>query len=240
MEKGAEPLLAEPVDGLDYYLKPSWQTIDECSVYRLLPEELYLLETYCRDRGPILDIACGMGRTTLRMHEMGLPVVGMDFSANLIQAARQRFPYLDLRVGSLTETGEPDGAFSSVFMSSQAIDILDTVSRRLDALREAARVLEPGGFLIYSSYNAKCLHFFSPRYWRRPLWKLRHVHLGFRRFAALSDCGIQGLFAAPEAAIELTERAGFQFLEMRGSSMSSSATYNRYRSISIHYAFRKV
>jgi SAM-dependent methyltransferase len=239
-KSGAEELLPQSDDGLNFYLMPSGPAIDECSIYRLWPEERYLLETYCRNQGRILDIACGLGRTTLCMHEMGLHVLGMDFSESLIRVAQRRFPYLDLRVGSLTETNEPDASFQSCFISSQAIDLLHPEARRMDALRECARILEQGGTLICSSYNVKCLHLFSPHYWRRPLWKLRRAHLAFRRFAAISDGGIQGIFTAPEAVIAQAEDAGFHFVEMRGPSMSSSPIYNRYRSIYIYYVFRKL
>ena len=233
-------LLPEPANGLDYYLKPSYQTIDECSVYRLLPEERFLIEKYCRDKGTILDLACGLGRTTLCMHELGLPVIGVDFSKALIQLARQRFPYLDFRVGSLTETGEPDSFFNAVFVSLQAIDLLFPLNQRVIALREWARILRPGGVLIYSSNNVKCLHMFAPRYWRRHLWKLRRTLKAFSQFALISDDGIQGIFAAPEAVIAQTEEAGFRFLEMRGRNMSSNLRYNRYSSTSIYYAFCRI
>jgi len=222
---------------LRYY--SSRRAIDECSVYRLGPEEEYLISKYYHFGDRLLDLACGMGRTTLRLYEMGFSVVGIDLAEVLINAARKRFPYLDLRVGSFNCIEEPNAAFSHVLISSNAIDLAVPESNRTAVLRECARVLRPGGTLIYSCNNLKCLHLLSPRLWRRPFWKLRHTLKAFQSLAYVSSDGLQAIFAAPETAIRETEDAGFRFLEMRGRGMSAKPWFNRYFSHHIHYAFRK-
>ncbi len=227
----------EQADPLRYY--SSHSAIEECSVYRLWPEEENLINKYYHFGERILDLACGMGRTTLRLYEMGFSVVGIDLSEVLINAARKRFPYLDLRVGSFTCIEEPNTTFSHVLISANAIDLALPGSNRTAALRECARVLRPGGTLIYSCHNLKCLHLLSPRYWRRPLWKLRHTLKAFKSLAYVSEDGLQAIFAAPEMVIRQTEDAGFRFLEMRGRGMSAKPWFNRCFSHYIHYAFRK-
>ncbi len=204
-----------------------------------MPEEKYLSAKYYRAGDRVLDLACGMGRTTLRLHELGFSMVGIDLSDVLINGAKRRLPYLDLRVGSFTRIEEPDASFSHVLISSNAIDLALPESNRMLALRECARVLKPGGTLIYSCHNLKCLHLLSPRYWRRPLWKLRHTLKAFKPIARISEDGLYGLFAAPETVIGQTEDAGLRFLEMVGPTMSANPWLNRYISFSIHYAFRK-
>jgi ubiquinone/menaquinone biosynthesis C-methylase UbiE len=173
------------------------------------------------------------------LHEIGFSVVGIDLSEVLINAAKRRLPYLDLRVGSFICIAEPNAAFSHVLISSNAIDLALPESNRTVALRECARVLQHGGTLIYSCHNLKCLHLLSPRYWRRPFWKLRHTLKAFKSIAQVSEDGLHGLFVAPETAIRQTEGAGLRFLEMVGPTMSANPWFNRYFSFSIHYAFRK-
>lgn len=237
-------LVAQPsaasTEEQDFYLRPNAQTIRECSAYSLTAEERYLAGKYFASGGTILDLACGLGRTTLCLHELGLPVVGMDFSEALIQFAQRRLPCLDFRVGSMTETGEPDASYPFVFVSSQAVDLLNTLRLRVDALHECARILQRGGTLIYSSYNLKCLHLLSPRHWRRPFWKLGNTIKAFKSFARVQYGDFNGFFAAPEALIEQTKQAGFSFVEMRGPAMSASPLFNRYRSLYIYYVFRKI
>lgn len=249
MQSEIEPVtpsnpVGEGAEVLAYYLAPSQQTVDECSVYVFWPEERYLLGKYLRPGDRVADLACGMGRTTLRLHEMGHPVVGSDLSKALIQAALRRFPYLDMRAGSYTQVDLPHSSVDLVLISANAIDFAYPLSERFTALREAARILKPGGTLIYSAHNLKALHLFSPRYWRRPLWKIRHALRAFRRIArtdphALED-GTCGIYAAPEEIVRHTEAAGFRFLELCGTRMSTSMWRNRLTSIYIHYAFRRI
>ena len=129
--------------------------IDEYSAYLLFPEEKQLVAKHYKPGDRILDLACGMGRTTLRLHELGFVVRGVDASEIFIKTAQRRFPYLDLRVGSYDRIDEPDDAFSHVLISCNGIDYAFPESQRLTALRECARVLKPGGTLIYSSHNLK-------------------------------------------------------------------------------------
>ena len=135
-EENSDPAKSNAV--LRYY--SSAEAIDECSVYSLYPEEEYFIIKYWRLGDRILDLACGLGRTTVRLHEMGFSVVGIDLSENLIRAAKQRSPYLDLRVGSFTSIGEPNASYSHVLISSNAIDLALPQTSRLAALDECARV----------------------------------------------------------------------------------------------------
>jgi SAM-dependent methyltransferase len=231
----------EDAENIQYYaiLVP-----EEWSVYRLHPEEKYLVGKYCCPGDTILDLGCGAGRTTLPLHEMGYSVVGVDRPEILIAAARRRLPYLDLRVGSFLSIDAPDEFYSSVLIFSSAIDLAVSESERMTALRESARVLRKGGTLIYACHNLKSMHLFSPCHWRRPIWKLRHCFKAFRAIAPFTESDIHGrlhgLCAAPETVVRQTEEAGFKFMEMIGPAMSTNPLRNRYLSVNIHYAFRKV
>ena len=213
--------------------------IAECSVYRLFPEEEYLFNKYYKAGESVLDLACGMGRTTLLLHEMGLSVRGIDRSEVLIQLARKRLPYLDLRVGSYDCIEEPDCSFSHVLISSNGIDLAFPESQRVTALGECARVLKPGGTFIYSSLNLKSMHWFSPCYRDRLLWKLRYGIKAYREWAYVLQGGINGFFASPEFVVRQTESFGLKLLEMKWFRKLGIDRFDRYFSPYIHYAFRK-
>jgi ubiquinone/menaquinone biosynthesis C-methylase UbiE len=239
--RDASSRVSHPAVGApEYYLSPTIKAINECSVYSLRPEEKYLVTKYYHPGDRIADLACGMGRTTLCLHEMGHPIVGMDISNELIQIARRRFPCLDLRVGSFTSIPEPDMSFTHVLISGNGIDLAYPESERMATLLESARVLKPGGTLIFSSLNIKSFHLFSPCVWRWPMWKLKNTAKAFRPTAHIEDKEMSGIWSAPEEVIRQTESAGFKFLEMIGIGLAKHPLRLRFRSLYIHYAFRRI
>ena len=217
------------------------KAVAECSVYRLFPEEEYLFPKYYKAGESVLDLACGMGRTTLLLQEMGLSVRGIDRSEVFIQIAKKRFPYLDLRVGSYDCIEEPDSSFSHVLISFNGIDYAFPESQRVTALGECVRVLKPGGTFIYSSHNLKSMHWFSPCYRNRLPWKLRHCARAYRDWAYVFENidGLHTFYASPEFVVRQTESFGLKLLEMKWFRKLGRDRFDRYFSPYIHYAFRK-
>ena len=234
----SEQLPRELAENLRFFTTP--QAIEEYSVYQLFPQEKYLFEKYYKRGESILDLSCGLGRTTLNLNEMGMPVRGIDASRVFIETAKKRFPQLDLRVGNYACIEEPDSSFSHVLISFNGLDYAYPESQREAALRECARVLKSGGTLIYSSHNIKSLHLFSPCYRNRRRWKLRNSLAAFKEWAYLFEKGLYTFFASSEFVIFQTERAGFTFLELVGFGMSADQRIEKYSSPFIHYVFKKL
>ena len=113
--------------------------------YTLLKEEDYLFPKYFKAGESVLDLACGMARTTLLLQKMGMRVCGIDRSEKFIEVAKQRFPDLDLRVGSFDAIGAEDASFDNIVIALNGIDLAIPESQRVAALRECTRVLKPGG-----------------------------------------------------------------------------------------------
>lgn len=121
----------------------------------------YLVEPYARpandavfDRagvGPatrLLDIACGSGYAASVAAGRGAEVAGLDASAPLIAIARARTPGGDFRVGDMFALPFDDDSFD-VATSFNGI-----WKGCEDALREACRVVRPGGLIGFSFWGS--------------------------------------------------------------------------------------
>nr|WP_202885020.1 class I SAM-dependent methyltransferase [Actinopolymorpha cephalotaxi] len=99
--------------------------------------------------GRVLDAACGTGRHSQYLAELGHEVVGVDSSPEMLARARAKIPAGDFRQADLDDVPFPDGSFDSVVCS-----LALTHQPRLEpALEEFARVVRPGGQVVLSDIH---------------------------------------------------------------------------------------
>lgn len=102
----------------------------------------------------VLDVGCGSGYFLHRFREYGAGEChGIDLMDERIAAGRERYPALDLRVGSATELPFADGELDLVTQFTCLSSILDD-DVRLAAAREMRRV--SGGWVL--SFDMRGLH----------------------------------------------------------------------------------
>ena len=99
-------------------------------------------------RARVLDLGCGNGRNLKFLHDRGHPVVGLDASGALLALAAERGCPILIR-GDVVNLPFEDSAFDAVHCVA-TLHHLPSEAERLDALREAGRVLRPGGVLLAS------------------------------------------------------------------------------------------
>ena len=98
----------------------------------------------------VIDIGCGHGRYAIALAERGLDVIGFDFSVALLDRARKfatelRAPVHWTRGDMRQLPFRSECAGGAILMD--AFGFFETDEEHDDALREAARVLTPGGRL---------------------------------------------------------------------------------------------
>ena len=88
-----------------------------------------------------IDIGCGEGRLTRHLKELGHDIVGIDSSSSLVAAAREADPLMDIRLTDAVALpfGDASADLAIAFMSLHDVDSMNC------AVREVARILEPGG-----------------------------------------------------------------------------------------------
>jgi SAM-dependent methyltransferase len=101
------------------------------------------------DPRSVLEVGCGAGELAERLErELGVGVVAVDQSERMVELTRARG--VDARVGDVQHLPFTDGAFDVVVAAWMLYHVPD-----LDvALRELARVLEPGGRLVAATNAA--------------------------------------------------------------------------------------
>jgi ubiquinone/menaquinone biosynthesis C-methylase UbiE len=98
----------------------------------------------------VIDLGCGSGRVLVWNQDLGAYQVGIDVSPFFAHEARVG---IDLALGDLRRLPFADATFNKAY----ALDVFEHLSRDglRGMLREAARVLEPGGTMFVYSHVRK-------------------------------------------------------------------------------------
>ena len=116
--------------------------------------EKKIVEKYFSKRNAeVLDIGCGLGRTTIPLYEMGFDVVGIDISTVMIEKTKANYPNVDIRVGNASDLRFPDRSFDYVLFSFNGIDYIYPEEKRITALKEINRILKSKGIFVFSTHN---------------------------------------------------------------------------------------
>lgn len=113
---------------------------------------LKVCEEYARGKA-ILDLGVGAGRTVEALNAISSNYLGIDYVEEMVTACQERFPGVSFKYGdarSLTELR--DGSFALIVFACNGVSMVDHIGR-LAILKEAYRLLAPGGFFVFSTYN---------------------------------------------------------------------------------------
>ena len=94
-----------------------------------------------RDR--VLELGCGPGDVAIQLAAVSAEVTGIDFSENMIEIARARFPELAFEVADAEKLPFKDASFDVVVSNYTAHHF----ARPQEVFEEARRVLRPDGRL---------------------------------------------------------------------------------------------
>lgn len=106
----------------------------------------------------ILDIGCGGGFLTNYLAGLGHRVSGVDLSEQSLEIARKKdeTTSVDYRLASAYELPYEEDSFDAVC----AMDLLEHVEDPACVVKEASRVVRPGGIFFFHTFNRNLLSYF--------------------------------------------------------------------------------
>lgn len=97
----------------------------------------------------LLDVACGPGYVASAAARRGSTVAGIDFSKQMVDAARERHPQLNFSEGDAENLDFPDESFDAVVMNFGMLHLANPER----AIVEAHRVLTIGGRYAFTVWD---------------------------------------------------------------------------------------
>lgn len=108
----------------------------------------YLAEIIAKSEGRVLDIGCGFGDLLEDLSQKGCIPYGIEINPLAVRACREKG--LNVSSGALDEACFPDNFFDTVTLSH----VIEHLPRPKATLRQAYRILKPGGKLLIYCPNA--------------------------------------------------------------------------------------
>lgn len=108
-------------------------------------------EKFCEmlpDHARVLDLGCGSGRDAKIFSGMGLEVIGIDFSPQMIEIARQTSPQSKFYAMNLENLDFPPHSFQGVWANSSILHV--PKNQMIALLSQIHKILMPDGVLYLS------------------------------------------------------------------------------------------
>ncbi len=140
----------------------------------------------------LLDLGVGAGRTVRAMREISRDYIGIDYVDKMVAECRRHFPGVRFEQADARDLSIfGDSTFSLIAFFCNGISMVDHEGR-IAILKEAYRLLAPGGALIFSTFNQDTRYnaffkFPSLQFAKNPLRQVVRImrficHTGIRMF----------------------------------------------------------
>jgi len=115
-------------------------------------QDLKFLLKYSTKGDKVLDLGCGNGRLFEALKGRGVDYVGVDNAQELVKIAREKYPQARFETADGLSLPFRNNAFDKVY-SIAVLHHIPSQELRQQFLKEAQRVLRPGGLLILTVWK---------------------------------------------------------------------------------------
>ncbi len=112
-----------------------------------IPGDIKALGNYALEGERVLDSGCANGRLIEVLRDKKVDYFGVDISERLIEIAREKYPQAKFQVADALSLPFSDNYFDKIYSISVLHNIPST-EFQIRYLKEARRVLKPGGLLV--------------------------------------------------------------------------------------------
>jgi 2-polyprenyl-6-hydroxyphenyl methylase/3-demethylubiquinone-9 3-methyltransferase len=151
----------------------------------------------------VLDMGCGAGFLTHDLAKLGHEVIGVDLSEKSLEVAKKLDPTRQVRYlqANVTAVPSPSESFDVVC----AMDLLEHVENPSAIVKEASRLLKPGGLFFFHTFNRTFLSW---------LLVIKGVEWGLKNVPP--EMHVYHLFVKPKELKTMCKDHGLIVDEMRG------------------------
>lgn len=198
------------------------------------PGQAALLDASLPPHALVLDVGCAAGRVSFAVQTRGGRVIGVDITEALVREAVTLARERGVRIPFCVMDGQAlafeDESFDAVLLLGSVLSHVPVRRVRLAALRDARRVLKPGGVLLVETSSRISTRghraFFGVLGWLRralqAVGRTPHWELGDRFIVQISPTGpgqpvYLHMYTPDELARDLRE-AGFEPRPVEGES----------------------
>lgn len=172
---------------------------------RRTAETLGVYPQYLSKTGLILEAGCGLATVIMKLRDMGFNVIGLDYAEHALHVARAYDPTLRLQAGDVHALPYADKSVHGYL----SFGVLEHFAHGVGpALREANRVLVPGGVLVLTIPYPNVV------------WRLVQLKRRLRGQSRLTDEDFYESTYTQHQLIAALRQTGFELLLVRPTSHS--------------------
>ncbi|MDO4962702.1 MAG: methyltransferase domain-containing protein [bacterium] len=148
-----------------HYVVKAYETPEALEKYKnaiievgLWKSEEKIITQFVQTKSPILELGCGVGRVAYNIYKLGYHnITGVDLSKNMIKEAKKfaksKNVNINYYVGDAMKLNLSENYYDCILFMFNGLMLIPGFDNRLKVLKEVKRILNKGGYFIFTSHD---------------------------------------------------------------------------------------